>query len=284
MFKGLAILAMLLAVGQTTVPTTGKTADATTYDKDSQKENRRDANGQRLPANSLPVEQSSRDNNENAADVGSTARDKTFISVTNPAPSPLPWRVREWAVWGANLLLALSGIAGVVAAFWAGRIALKDLRATLRPRLIVRRIRLIRGTSKQDGADPWIAYIVIANTGGSRATITRSNLTIDHDRSGILEHAPAFSGVTDSVGNPTLEPGESISLSPILSHDAAGWQRITELIDSEGREQKGWLYCLGFIEYCDTLGIVRSTGFFRKYVMETKRFVQISDQDYEYAD
>jgi hypothetical protein len=206
--------------------------------------------------------------------------DEHGCSQKKPCSTKPPWTEPFWSNW----VLVLIGVCGVVAAIRAGSIALRDLRVTLRPRLIIRRIKLVQGAGRQNEGSPWTVEVVVANTGGSRAVIIRSNLTIDHDRSGIFENAPAFNKTTDSLGTPTLEPGESRLFQVPLSHDAAGWQRITELINSEGREQKGWLYCLGFIDYSDPLNIVRSTGFYRKYVMATKRFTPISDPDYEYSD
>ncbi len=284
MLKYLAVFAVFLAVAQTPVPTAGKTPDARAHEQQYPNESRGDANSHRPPAQPFRGKEIPSQNKENAPNSGSSSGNQTFIIVTNAAPRSVPWSIPKWIDSVANILLVAAGFLGVGAAIWAGIAAHKTLKTTLRPKLLVRRIRLVQGASKQNAINPWIIEMTIANIGGSCATITRSNLTIGHDRSGILGYAPDFDKETNSLGKFVLDSGKSETVPFTLSHDMVGWQRITQAIADQGRGQNGWIYCLGFIEYRDSLDVIRNTGFFRKYVVETRRFVKIEDPDYEYAD
>jgi hypothetical protein len=43
------------------------------------------------------------------------------------------------------------------------------------------------------------------------------------------------------------------------------------------------LFCVGYIIHRDDNGIVRQTGFCRRYNVDTKRWDKVEDEDYEYA-
>jgi hypothetical protein len=113
-----ASFAVLLTITQALVPTTGKTPDNGT--RNSHTQNRR-ADTSKNPSAALVSPQAKDsdspalkpDTNKDAADLNQPA-----INITNPAPTPIVWRVREWAIWGANIALAIVGIGGIVVAIW----------------------------------------------------------------------------------------------------------------------------------------------------------------------
>jgi hypothetical protein len=58
-----------------------------------------------------------------------------------------------------------------------------------------------------------------------------------------------------------------------------GNQRLLPKDDIRSR-----VFVAGIVRYRDDVGISRSTGFFREYKPSLKRFVALSDPDYEYED
>jgi hypothetical protein len=114
--KTLAVLAVLFAVTQTSVPATWKATNNSTADSHTQ--NKRTDSGKNPAAGLVPPHTKEGDGpalkpdaNKDAADLNQAA-----INITNPPPMPVAWGLREWAIWGANLALAIVGIGGIVVA------------------------------------------------------------------------------------------------------------------------------------------------------------------------
>jgi hypothetical protein len=115
MLKTLAILAVFLTVHQATVPATGKATNNPAPDNSNPQQSRRHKDQPAKPT--IPIRPQEPDSqplksggNEQSADNQHAA-----INITESAPGPVAWRVREWITWGANILLVASERAWMIA-------------------------------------------------------------------------------------------------------------------------------------------------------------------------
>lgn len=153
---------------------------------------------------------------------------------------------------------------------------------THRPKLIIRRMSLDEG-DKDGSMCPNIQFIV-ANIGGSRATIIESNATfakID----GLLPAIPPYSADTNTINCTIREAGQSdppeiLGIEDFeVSRIVRSWRDKT-ITNGDSSP----FYFFGYIQYRDSIDIVRRMTFCRKYNPATKRFVEVDDPEYEYAD
>jgi len=105
--KGLAVFAILLAVSQVQLAASGQSGDHSAAFRPAQG----------VPSSSAAVP---------ATAAGAAARtdcqngpcdyQPPHITIATPAPAPAPWPLQERIAWGANVLLALVGYAGIMLA------------------------------------------------------------------------------------------------------------------------------------------------------------------------
>lgn len=151
-----------------------------------------------------------------------------------------------------------------------------------RPRLIIRGISL--GEGDEDGSRSPNIQFNIVNIGGSRATIIESNATFARI-DGSLPAIPPYSMDANTIKCPIREAGESdppetMNIEDVeVSHIVSSWRGKT--ITNGDTSQ---FYFFGRIRFCDSIGIVRRMAFCRRYNPASKRFVEIDDPEYEYAD
>ncbi|MCX7192358.1 MAG: hypothetical protein NTY60_01810 [Proteobacteria bacterium] len=158
--------------------------------------------------------------------------------------------------------------------------------ATHRPKLIIRRIWLDEGDGdyfSQGSRCPQIQFN-IANIGGSLATIIESNATFAKIE-GTFPAIPPYSVDTNTIKCTIREAGQSdpteiLDIEDVeVSRDVRSWRGKT----ITGGDSSPY-YFLGYIQYRDGIDIVRRMAFCRRYNPATKRFVEIDDPEYEYAD
>lgn len=152
---------------------------------------------------------------------------------------------------------------------------------THRPKLIIRRISLDEGTPIGIPIGMlWKIQFIIANVGGSHATIIESNATFLKFDDG-LPAIPPFSKEVNTVKIPDREAGQS-DPPEFLHLDTA---TINTLCQYQGHgNSKGAFHFFGYIQYQDDLEIVRRMAFCRRYDVITKRFSKVDDPEYEYSD
>lgn len=160
--------------------------------------------------------------------------------------------------------------------------------ASSRPRVILRSAFPSEGTMIPTvgvpDAEPWKVDFVIANTGGSRAYISKCSFAIGCFDEGIPIPLP-YKEPTAARGF-YLQPGEEKELSAELG------QELTNLIRLVGgfkapylsQQKTAYLYLFGYARYRDDLGIVRKIAVLRHYDPKLYRFVAVDNPDYEYAD
>jgi hypothetical protein len=119
MLKLLAVIAMVFAIAQAPVPTTGKASDNSTN-------NRRQASqsakyGKTPPQTASPITAQNNSSNslKSESDNTSAYNQQGSINITNGAPVPVPWslpKLAVWLGWLANLVLTGFLIWGVLVA------------------------------------------------------------------------------------------------------------------------------------------------------------------------
>jgi hypothetical protein len=113
-----SLFAVLLLVTQASVPTTGKAANNGTRNSHTQNEG---TDGGKNPAAtlvSLHTKEGYGTTLKTDAEKYPADNNQSSINITNVVPVPVAWGKREWAIWGANLALALVGIGGIVVAIF----------------------------------------------------------------------------------------------------------------------------------------------------------------------
>jgi len=204
----------------------------------------------------------------------------------------LLWRSTE-KLWGetkatsviAEKQMALAGMQADLAEKQHGLQRWQYL-TTHRPRLIIRRISLDEGDGNYftpGRIHPKIQFI-IANIGGSRATIIESNATFAR-LDGLLPAIPPYSMETNAIKCIVREAGQSDPPEFLAIEDReivriiGGWKGCTI---TSGYSSP--FYFFGYIQYRDDIDIVRRMTFCRRYNPAIKRFIDVNDPEYEYAD
>jgi hypothetical protein len=164
----------------------------------------------------------------------------------------------------------------------------------LRPKLSIRGIALVEGKYVRDGNEKrveddhvWQLECLIANTGGTDARITESNVTIANIEKigGELPTFPPYDNNQDSFGIFSIIPGEHRQiLMPLVDNDTFRFRLLREMRKNTHVGGESRIYCLGFIQYRDGMKIERRTAFCLQYDAQTGRFNRIVNPDYEYAD
>ena len=158
--------------------------------------------------------------------------------------------------------------------------ASKALIATFRPKLFVRRMKLL---SLEEG-QPILIHYLLVNGGGTTATV------VDHKTTICIAPSPAteLSWDNSPISDHTVFPGgeawvfvtikiDETSYDPTWGIDEpAGWT-----IDDPNTWRRRFR---GSVTYADDNGVRRTTGFNRVYDPHRKRLTPVGDPDYEYVD
>jgi hypothetical protein len=168
------------------------------------------------------------------------------------------------------------------------RLTRKTLVSTFKPKLVLRRVSLCEGTSIPTqgvpDAKPWKVDYIIANTGGTKASITSRSFAVkmfnDKELPVLLPYAPQAAESKFS-----LQPGEEKEFSVGLESALVSLFRIGGVKGGYLKCQNtAYVYFLGYAHYEDELGVIRKMAILRHYDTETGRFRVVDDPDYEYAD
>ena len=242
---------------------------------------------------------------QKADETGSDKRVSPVTVVNNCSPAtqaeqkPNGSPDRGWPVWGniPDTVLALVGIATFFAVWKQSIATAKSAKATeksadaahrgivleYRPRIVVRGIELDLGSISTEDEPTKVKYVV-ANVGGTKATIVGSNATAEHFE-GPLPAIPPYTETRNDLGTFTLMAGEYKERA--LEKDSAEGllMRVNDIIRKDyGVKPTRHFHFFGFIEYRDELGILRRTGFCRRYDSESQRWLVVDDPEYEYSD
>lgn len=178
----------------------------------------------------------------------------------------------------------------------AARASERAVIASLRPQLKVPAIALIPGKLVEvDGRQTiqddvnWQIECLIANAGGSKASVIESNLTISKLGIGavpeLLPVFPPYGAAFDSFGNFTVQSGErrrqTIVLDP--NTDTMKFRMLRSQQERKGHTAVK-VICFGFLHYRDDAGVGRRTGFAFVYDPEEMSFTRIDHPNYDYAD
>jgi hypothetical protein len=180
----------------------------------------------------------------------------------------------------------------IILTLWAIAEQSRDTRraviASLRPRVILRSAFPSEGTMIPTvgvpDAKPWRVDFVIANTGGSRAYISKRSFAIGCFDKGIPIRLPYKEPTADSGFY--LQPGEEKQLSVELGQELTNLIRLVGGFNAPylSQQKTAYLYLFGYAHYRDNLGIVRKIAVLRHYDPKLYRFIAIDNPDYEYAD
>jgi hypothetical protein len=152
-------------------------------------------------------------------------------------------------------------------------LARDEFIATHRPKIIVRRFQ-ITDKDLPEGKAPKILFIA-QNIGDSAATITRvKSATVTYRIDELIPTDLSFPFHEEF--NVTLKSGER-ELFPVN-----GAYPLRGVEPMAIRAEKIVLYCMGTIEYFDTGGTQRETGFCRRYRPSEDRWETV-DSEYEYT-
>jgi hypothetical protein len=170
------------------------------------------------------------------------------------------------------------------------RVARDALIASERPELEVKHVSLaIQSLDDRD----WKIGCIVANVGGTNATIIESDLTISRITVGTLEslligiphydRKYSFSSFSIAPGERqeqtiTLDANDRLRFN--LAHSQADKRR------TEGNEPltTSPIVCFGFFRYRDERGIARLTGFGWVWNSLNMTFTRLDNPNYEYAD
>ena len=174
-----------------------------------------------------------------------------------------------------NILLWIATKKSADAAKESVELVQKAFIATHRPKLRVHSIYLkkINPPPEKVVNGSYITYRLnysIDNIGGSHTTITKESLTFKR----LNQPLPIPLYAVPLLIKKTIACGESIIESFNVEES---------LICSNKERGLNDLYFFGHIDYLDNIGTTRRTAFCRRYSRETKRFVKVEDEDYEYG-
>lgn len=168
----------------------------------------------------------------------------------------------------------------------------RALIAQFRPRVIVRRIDLIRNDSHSVGQhgenmftiESWTIELLFVNTGGTGASVHNGFMEAgwrevpERHRYERLHLAP--------IDSFSLKPGEEKSVTVLISERGKFGSKVDFLrLKAKDRGFAGHrLQAVGLICYTDESGISRKTGFSRDLDIEAMKFVASKDPEEEYED
>lgn len=170
----------------------------------------------------------------------------------------------------------------------AANIANKTLISTLRPKLIIRKIRIHRGTGISTvgipDPDPWRVNFEAANVGQGAAHILEYRFDIQKIDSGLPADIPPISGDAKREEF-ALEPGQRKVLFIDIDKELTDILRmIGESGLAQGYQNTNKLYFWGNTRYTDNLRTARNASVCRHYDNVSRTFRPVDDPDREYSD
>ncbi|MFZ1009839.1 MAG: hypothetical protein WAN65_23585 [Candidatus Sulfotelmatobacter sp.] len=173
-------------------------------------------------------------------------------------------------------------------------LAEKTLVLQFRPHLKIRGIGLIvgshipiAGSLEELSESDWKIELMVANPGGTTTHVVASNVTV-FVQQGFWPPFPPYSPERASLGQVSIAPGEHRALRVVLSQrDAARFTLLKLQVERGSGAAAGNVYCVGFIDYRDDVGVVRRTAFFRNCHIQSESFVKVNieaTREYEYED
>jgi hypothetical protein len=175
----------------------------------------------------------------------------------------------------------------------AANISERAVIASLRPRLEVKHVFLVPDktiTGRPEDGNEWKIGCVLANVGGSKASITQSNLTISRlgvgSIDGLLPAMPPY-GDKYSFGQSATESGERREQIIKLGANEEG---MDMRVSYYAAQQRGKpidttpIVCFGFFRYKDDSGVSRLTGFGWSWNSYDMSFTRLKNPNYEYQD
>lgn len=151
--------------------------------------------------------------------------------------------------------------------------------ATHRPKVLVRRIEFVRA----EGGPEMVRYTV-QNIGSNRCEIIKTSATIWRPKE--RELWPS----SNDYGRVREDPIELNGGESKASTNSPSRELLAELafdfgyVKANGSGDGGRTFFIGFLKYKDDAGVVRETGFLRRFIWETSSFVVVQHPDYEYQD
>lgn len=214
-----------------------------------------------------------------------------------------------------NTVLAIIGTLGIVlglCTLWQIKgqtdaiqrqvsIAKDALIASQRPRVTIKHVSLVPGrlVADKDGQkflqsdNQWSIDCILANIGGSKATITKSNLTIMHvavgPLEGVLPPLPPYVG-RYSFQQFVLEAGERREEDVLL--DVNEESRLLRIACENARDDRRQgrptdtipVVCIGYFRYRDESGISRVSGFGWQIHPYDMSLTKLANIEYNYED
>jgi hypothetical protein len=164
----------------------------------------------------------------------------------------------------------------------------KTLISTLRPKLIIRKIEIHRGTNVPTigvpDADPWKVNFEFSNIGQGTAHILDYGFAISRLESERDTEISYMDGDAKPIPF-SLEPGEDMPLSINIDGELISILRhIGEDGLATGYQKTDHIYFFGDASYTDDLGITRHIAACRHYENSSRRFIAVDDADREYSD
>jgi hypothetical protein len=168
----------------------------------------------------------------------------------------------------------------------AADIANKTLISTLRPKLIVRKIAICKGTQVPvmgiPDAEPWQVEFDIANIGTGIANVLDYKFLIERYEPDMQPDRIEYVGGSVPF---TLEPGEECRKSIPMPSDLINIMRILGRDGlSKGYQQTDRIYFYGIAQYADGSGTKRNMAVCRHYTNSLMAFKAVDDSDREYSD
>jgi hypothetical protein len=156
-------------------------------------------------------------------------------------------------------------------------IANRTLIAQFRPKVIIRRIELIKGSGV------WGIHVEVANVGGTNANVTGGKIDMRWRVGKELRDQPLH---RESIESFSLEAGgeTSFNIAMTANERFESKMHVFQLAFEEGRPDKYCMQAVGVLRYTDDSGAGKKTGFFRNLDIETRRFYPVQNSEDEYQD
>lgn len=289
--KLLVVCTLWFAFIITSSPIPGQTPE---HPADAKSNVQSDSTQEKKPAPTPPVVNPSKSKTDEGGTQTPSGQDKPrSVRITELPPLPRGQLWMDRIAWGASILLVVIAGIGVCLANRTLKVMETTLVSTFRPKLVIRMVVLhpgqiipvaqlgVNALTVEADHRPWKIQYFVVNVGGTDAVAIEISAKIQYFQKGILPQIPPY--------DPARQP---IDQSPIVSGDEREtWLELASEDDNRSRfisafqnRTEHWLYFLGFIKYRDKSGRARKTGFCRRFDITTKRFIPVSDPDYEYTD
>jgi len=233
-------------------------------------------------ANAQKEASNSQSNKSDASPVPAISKDVGSLPVQTPAEQTKQpdaynpendclYRAYLWA----TILGVCGGVIGVGVLVYQTILTRTSFVSNFRPKIVLRTATL---------QIPHKVRCVISNTGGTRAYVLSSNITV-RDIEGKLPPDPPYDPANNGIlGKAAVEPGGFIESVFTLDAGTIKQLNFDYTAKTGGSPNPGSVHLLGYVQYRDDNGIVRYTRFCRLLNVQSDRFITVDDADYDYAD